>query len=259
MGSGASSSSSSSDLAESDERNDEDGGDDDDDDGTTPTSHTTGIATDYTSNTHNKRDESHYEDQYESIGNADETCTLEYFGSYDVQQRPPTPRRDRYQMCRSVECVETTLTGGPAYELRESGGSSDSANSLDDLCGRRAAAVGRIAAAAAAAVANEDARFDRHEATNNNARDHYMVPTRDPRELNERILSLFNPQFLPNFNDMITYAAARSPPPPRPQSTIRRNGEDDDILLRSASYRKRGGDANSMCFRRGLSYEMPRK
>ncbi|XP_012219378.2 uncharacterized protein [Linepithema humile] len=118
---------------------------------------------------------------------------------------------------------------------------SDSANSLDDLCGRRLAA--------------DDARYDQHAAVN--ARDHYMVPTRSPRELNERILSLFNPQFLPNFNNMITYVAAHSPPP-RSQSMAQYNSVDDNFLLRDAKYRKRDG-TNSMCFRRGQTYEAPRE
>jgi hypothetical protein len=236
-GSGASSTSSSSDLAESDERNDEDGDDDEDDDGTTPTSLTTGIATDHTNNTH-KPDEDRYENHYESIAN-DETCTLEYYDSYDAQQRPATaPRCNRYHQS---ECIETTLMNAPACELEDTGG-SDSANSLDDLCGHRLAA--------------DDARYDQHAAANN-ARDHYMVPTRSPRELNERILSLFNPQFLPNFNNMLTYVAAHSPPP-RSQSMAQYNSVDDNFLLRDANYRKRDS-TNSMCFRRGQTYEAPRK
>jgi len=246
-GSGASSTSSSSDLAESDERNDEDGDDDEDDDGTTPTSLTTGIATDHTSNTHNKPDEDHYEDHYESIAN-DESCALEYLDSYDAQQRSTIPRCIRYHQ---TECVETVLMNGPAMCEFEDSGSSDSANSLDDLCGRRLAA-------AAATVDNDDnSRFDRNEETTNNSRDHYMVPTRSPLELNERILSLFNPQFLPNFNNMITYATAHSPPP-RSQSMAQYCSEGDNFLLRNTNYRKRDG-TNSMCFRRELTYEAPRK
>ncbi|XP_019698519.1 uncharacterized protein LOC109504154 [Harpegnathos saltator] len=140
-------------------------------------------------------------------------------------------------------------------ELGDSG-SSNSANSLDDLCRHR-----RTDLAARTIDDNEDDgsnRFDRHEMTEN-ARDHYMVPTRDPRELNERILSLFNPQFLPNFNDMITYVAApiSSPPSPRSQSMLHRS-VDDGLLIKTTNYRKRGG-TNSMCFRRGLSYEAQRK
>lgn len=236
-GSGASSTSSSSDLAESDERNDEDGDDDEDDDGTTPTSLTTGIATDHTSNTH-KLDDDRYEDHYESIVN-DEVCTLEYLDGYDPQQRSATAQR--CAQYHQSECVETTLTNAPTCELEDSGG-SDSANSLDDLCGRRPAI--------------EDELFDRHGATSN-TRDHYMVPTRSPRELNEKILSLFNPQFLPNFNNMVTYMAAHSPPP-RSQSLAQYNSEDDNFLFRDRNYRKRDG-TNSVCFRRGLTHEAPRE
>lgn len=249
-GSGASSTSSSSELAESDERNDEDGDDDEDDDGTTPTSLTTGIATDHTSNTHNKPDEDRYEDHYESVAN-DGTCTLEYLDSYDVaQQRATIPRCVRYHQ---TECVETALMDGPETCELEDSGNSDSANSLDDLCDRRLAA--------AVADDDDDDRYDRNdEATGKgNPREHYMVPTRNPRELNERILSLFNPQFLPNFNNMITYASAHSDPPPRSQSMAQYCSEDDNFLLRNTNYRKRDG-TNSMCFRRGLTYEAaPRK
>lgn len=250
-GSGASSSSSSSDLAESDERNDEDDGDDDeDDDGTTPTSLTTGITTDHTSNTQ-RRDEDHYE----SVGNHDEVCTLEYLGSYEAQQRfAAVPRCDRYLR---PECIETALVNEPATQELGDLGSSDSANSLDDLCGHRLAVR-----------ADDDYDYDyddgggedRRESVGN-ARDHYMVPTRDPHELNERILSLFNPQFLPNFNDMITYVAApvnSSPPPARSQSAVCHRGADDGLLMKNANGRKRGG-TNSMCFRRGLTYEAQRK
>jgi hypothetical protein len=226
-GSGASSSSSSSDLAESDERNDEDDGDDDeDDDGTTPTSLTTGITTDHTSNTHK-----HDEDHYESVVN-DEICALEYLGT-----------QQRFAAVPRSECVETALMNEPMTRaLGDSGSSDNSANSLDDLCGHRLAAARAID------------RDGRHEATGN-ARDHYMVPTQDPRELNERILSLFNPQFLPNFNDMITYVTApiSSPPPPRSHRSV-----DDGLLIKNTNYRKRGG-TNSMCFRRGLTYEAQRK
>ncbi|KAG5329524.1 SEM1A protein, partial [Acromyrmex charruanus] len=236
-GSGASSTSSSSDLAESDERNDEDGDDDEDDDGTTPTSLTTGIATDHTNNTH-KPDEDHYEDHYESIGH-DEVCTLEYFDGYDTQQRSAAAQRcSQYHQSES-ECVETTLMNAPTCE--ESGG-SDSANSFDDLCGRHPTI--------------ENDLFDRHGVTSN-ARDHYMVPTRSPREFNEKILSLFNPQFLPNFNNMVTYMAAHSPPP-RSQSMAQYSREDDNFLLRDRNYRKRD-DTNSVCFRRGLTHEAPRE
>ncbi|XP_071560944.1 uncharacterized protein [Temnothorax nylanderi] len=129
----------------------------------------------------------------------------------------------------------------PTCELEDSGG-SDSANSLDDLCRRR--------------HATEDDLFDRHGATSN-TRDHYMVPTRSPRELNDKILSLFNPQFLPNFNNMVTYMAAHSPPP-RSQSLAQYNSEDDNFLLRDRNYRKRDG-MNSVCFRRGLTHEAPRE
>lgn len=243
-GSGISSSSSSSDLAESDERNDEDGGDDDEDDnGTTPTSLTTGIATDYTSNTHDKRDEDHYKGHYESIVN-DETCTLEYIGSHDAQQRSSASGYSRYHR---PECAETALTNESTCELRDSGG-SDSANSFNGLCGHRP--IARIV---------DDDRFERHEATNN-VRNHYMIPTGDSRELNERILSLFNPQFLPNFNDMITYVATHNSPSPKSQSMTRDN-EDDDLLFRNTNYCDliKRGSTNSMCFRRGLAYEAPRK
>lgn len=225
-GSGASSTASSSDIAESDERNDEDGGDDDeDDDGTTPpTSLTTGIATDHTNNTHKldeDRYEDRYEDHYESIEN-DETCTLEYFDPYEsAQQRSATaPRCMRYH--QSVECVETALINAPTTCELEDTGNSDSANSLDDLCGPHCPAV-------------DDNRFNRHGELTNNGRDHYMVPTRNPRQLNERILSLFNPQFLPNFNNMITYVAS---PPPRSQSMAQYNSEDDNSLLKDTNYRK---------------------
>lgn len=219
-GSGASSISSSSDIAESDERNDEDGDDDEDDDGTTPpTSLTTGIATDHTNNTH-KLDEDRYEDHYESIVN-DETCTLEYCDPYESQQKSIiAPKCVRYH--QSVECVETTLINAPTTCELEDSGSSDSANSLDDLCGSHRSTV-------------DDNRFDRHGELTNNGRDHYMVPTRNPRELNERILSLFNPQFLPNFNNMITYVAS---PPSRSQSMAQYNNEDDNFLLRNTNYRK---------------------
>lgn len=239
-GSGASSTSSSSDLAESDERNDEDGDDDEDDDGTTPTSLTTGIATDHTNNTH-KMDEDRYEDHYESIAN-DEICALGYYGSYDNAPQPPAtvPRCVRYHQS---ECAETALMNAPPA-CEDTGGSEDSANSLDDLCGGRRLAV--------------DTGYDQHAAAaaNHNARDHYMVPTaRSPRELNERILSLFNPQFLPNFNNMITYAHS---PPPRSQSMAQYNSVNDSFLLRDAKYRRRD-HTNSMCFRRGQTYEAPRE
>lgn len=37
--------------------------------------------------------------------------------------------------------------------------------------------------------------------------DHYMIPTHNQSEVNKRALSLFNPQFLPNFNDMLMCVA----------------------------------------------------
>ncbi|XP_039306688.1 uncharacterized protein LOC113003884 [Solenopsis invicta] len=134
------------------------------------------------------------------------------------------------------------MNAEPTCELEDSGG-SDSANSLDDLCGHR--------------PATEDDLYDRHGATSN-ARDHYMVPTRSPRELNEKILSLFNPQFLPNFNNMVTYMAAHSPPP-RSQSVAQYSSGNDDFLLRDRNYRNKRDGTNSVCFRRGLTHEAPRE
>lgn len=234
-GSGTSSPSSSSDFAESEERNDEDGNnDDEDDDETTPTSLTTGIATDYTNNTQ-KQDE-----DYESVIN-DETCMLKSFGFYDAQQcflkRSTIPRCIPYQ-AKQCECIETILTNKSTSELRNHSISSDgSADSFDDLYNGRHPTV--------------DNDLDQCKATN--AQDQYMIPTGDPRDLNEKILSLFNPQFLPNFNDMIIYMTAQYDstcnPPSRSQSVAQC---EDDYLLKS--YRKRD-DTNSICFRHGFTYE----
>ncbi|XP_054006668.1 uncharacterized protein LOC128891278 [Hylaeus anthracinus] len=147
--------------------------------------------------------------------------------------------RRRYDEFEGREYTETTLTE-PVSELHDY--NSSSANSLDDLCRGHQRMI---------------ADFNRPETTNTH--DHYMVPTRDPRELNERILSLFNPQFLPNFNDMIMYVAsqvdARRSPPPRSRSMA----EGDDRFFRSSSYRKKRVGASSMFFRRGLTYEAARK
>ncbi|XP_033330736.2 uncharacterized protein LOC117222857 [Megalopta genalis] len=147
--------------------------------------------------------------------------------------------RRRYDEFQGCEYTETALTE-PANELHDC--SSSSANSLDDLCrGHR-----RVYA-------------DFNHAESSSTHDHYMVPTRDPRELNERILSLFNPQFLPNFNDMIMYVASqcdtRRSPPPRSRSMA----EGEDRFFRSSSYRKKRVGAGSMFFRRGLMYETAHK
>ncbi|XP_076175639.1 uncharacterized protein LOC143150924 [Ptiloglossa arizonensis] len=149
-----------------------------------------------------------------------------------------TDHRRRYDVYQgNREYTETALTE-PTNDY-----SSSSANSLDDLCrGHHRRMI---------------ADFNRE--TTNNHRDQYMVPTRDPRELNERILSLFNPQFLPNFNDMIMYVASqcdtRRSPPPRSRSMA----DGDDRFFRSSSYRKKRIAASSMFFRRGLTYEAARK
>ncbi|XP_076750597.1 uncharacterized protein LOC143423272 [Xylocopa sonorina] len=139
------------------------------------------------------------------------------------------------------EYTETTLTE-PVNGLQDYSGSS-SANSLDDLCRGHQRMLSDF----------------NHTDETGSTRDHYMVPTRDPRELNERILSLFNPQFLPNFNDMIMYVAnqydARRSPPPRSRSMADGEGR----LFRSSSYRKKRVGAGSMFFRRGLTYEAARK
>ncbi|XP_017755973.1 PREDICTED: uncharacterized protein LOC108547812 [Eufriesea mexicana] len=137
------------------------------------------------------------------------------------------------------EYIETALTE-PVNELQNY--SSSSANSLDDLC-----------------HGHQRLPSDYNRGDDSSTRDHYMVPTRDPRELNERILSLFNPQFLPNFNDMIMYVAnqydTRRSPPPRSRSMA----DGEDRLFRSSSYRKKRVGASSMFFRRGLTYEAARK
>ncbi|XP_076386833.1 uncharacterized protein LOC143264278 [Megachile rotundata] len=149
--------------------------------------------------------------------------------------------RRRYDHLQEGGYTETTLTE-PVNSLQDY--SSSSANSLDDLCRGHQRMLGD---------------FDRTESTGN--RDHYMVPTRDPREFNERILSLFNPQFLPNFNDMIMYVTSqydtRRSPPPRSRSMA----EGEDRLFRNSSYyrKKRVVGAGSMFFRRGLTYEAARK
>lgn len=173
----------------------------------------------------------------------DETCSLEYFDSYDAQQRSMTVDPRYATRYHQSDCVETAMMNAPC-EIEDSGG-SDSANSLDDLCGRNIA------------IDDVGDRFNQYAAINNNLRDQYMVPTRSPRELNARILSLFNPQFLPNFNNMITYMAGS--PPPRSQSVVQYSSEDDNFQRGSSTnYRKRDG-TNSMCFRRGLTYDTPRK
>ncbi|XP_034171024.1 uncharacterized protein LOC117600127, partial [Osmia lignaria lignaria] len=163
----------------------------------------------------------HEEDPYESVASE---RSLEFLASRET----PCDYRRRY------DYTETALTD-PAVSLQDY--SSSSANSLDDLCrGQR--------------MLGDFNRTD-------TSRDHYMVPTRDPREFNERILSLFNPQFLPNFNDMIMYVASqydtRRTPPPRSRSMA----EGEDRLFRNSSYyrKKRVVGAGSMFFRRGLTYE----
>lgn len=95
-----------------------------------------------------------------------------------------------------------------------------------------------------------------------NPRDHYMVPTRNPRELNERILSLFNPQFLPNFNDMVRYmAASQQEPPGHSRNTNSRSiNAAETRLFRSTNNRRRKRNSinESMLFRQGLVYQVPR-
>ena len=254
-GSGSSSSSSSSDLAESDDRNDDDD-DDDEDDGNDDDDD----RPDRSSVENDDDDDDrlarvtiagcvfdqltrHDEDAYESV--VSEERSLEFLAAH-AQQVPYDSRSmskvtdygRRYD--QQLEYTETALTG-LANGLQDYS-SSSSANSLDDLCrGHRR-------------MLNDFNRGDE-----SSTRDHYMVPTRDPRELNERILSLFNPQFLPNFNDMIMYVAnqydARRSPPPRSRSMA----DGEDRLFRSSSYRKKRVGASSMFFRRGLAYEAARK
>ncbi|XP_028046748.1 uncharacterized protein LOC118648087 [Monomorium pharaonis] len=178
----------------------------------------------------------------------DEVCTLDYLDGYDTQQQQRCGTAHRYHQS---EFVETTLMNAEMPTTCEDSGGSDSANSLDGLCERRP---------------EDDHPYDapRHAASaaSNHARDHYMVPTRSPREFNEKILSLFNPQFLPNFNNMVTYMAAHSPPPPRSQSLVAQYGarDNDDFLLRDRNCHGKRDSTNSMCFRRGLAaHEAPRE
>lgn len=236
-GSGSSSSSSSSDLAESDDRNDDDEDDDDHPENGDEENDPSMLDRRLT-------DEQDDEDAYESV--ASEERPLEFlatvarepvYDSRSMSQVADYGRRYEHRFPQR-EYTETTLTEPVNQDY-----SSSSANSLDDLCrpGHRRRASD---------LARED-----EEAT----RDHYMVPTCDPRELNERILSLFNPQFLPNFNDMIMYVAnqydARRSPPPRSRSIA----EGEGRLFRSSSCRKKRVGASSMFFRRGVTYETPRK
>ncbi|KAF3420025.1 hypothetical protein E2986_13306 [Frieseomelitta varia] len=267
-GSGSSSSSSSSDLAESDGRNDddddEDDGNDDDDDRPDRSS----VENDDDNDNDDDDDDDddrlarvivagcvfdqltrHDEDAYESV--VSEERSLEFLAAH-VQQVPYDSRSmskvtdygrrydqqlEYHSACEYTETALTELANG-----LQDYSSSSSANSLDDLCrGHRR-------------MLNDFNRGDE-----SSTRDHYMVPTRDPRELNERILSLFNPQFLPNFNDMIMYVAnqydARRTPPPRSRSMA----AGEDRLFRSSSCRKKRVGASSMFFRRGLAYETARK
>lgn len=240
-GSGSSSSSSSSsDLAESDDRNDDDD-DEDPDNVDEEGNRIAGRMVDQLAR--------HEEDAYESV--ASEGRSLEFLATpreaatYDSRSMSKIidyGRRYDQQFPGGGEYTETALME-PVNGLQDY--SSSSANSLDDLCrGHRQRAL------------NDFNRGDESAGT----RDHYMVPTRDPRELNERILSLFNPQFLPNFNDMIMYVAnqydARRSPPPRSRSMA--DGEDR-LFRRSSSCRKKRVGASSMFFRRGLTYETARK
>jgi hypothetical protein len=45
----------------------------------------------------------------------------------------------------------------------------------------------------------------REEVNFDSSHEHYMIPTTNPKE--KRSLSLFNPEFLPNFNDMLAYVS----------------------------------------------------
>nr|KAF7402193.1 hypothetical protein H0235_015529 [Vespula pensylvanica] len=91
-----------------------------------------------------------------------------------------------------------------------------------------------------------------------NPRDHYMVPTRNPRELNERILSLFNPQFLPNFNDMVKYMAASQQEPSNSRTNSRSINAETRLFRHTNRRRKRNSINDSMLFRQGLVYQVPR-
>lgn len=91
-----------------------------------------------------------------------------------------------------------------------------------------------------------------------NPRDHYMVPTRNPRELNERILSLFNPQFLPNFNDMVRYMAASQQEPSNSRTTSRTINAETRLFRHTNRRKKRNSINDSMLFRQGLVYQVPR-
>ncbi|XP_076237474.1 uncharacterized protein LOC143181119 [Calliopsis andreniformis] len=185
----------------------------------------------------------HDEDAYETV--ASDERSMEFIVAsretpYDSRSVSKiVDYRRRYEDFHGLEYTETALTE-PMNGFHEY--SSSSANSLDDLC-----------------RGHQRMLADYNRADTTNTRDHYMVPTRDPRELNERILSLFNPQFLPNFNDMIMYVAsqcdARRSPPPRSRSMA----DGADRLFRSSSYRKKRVGASSMFFRRGLTYEAARK
>ncbi|XP_071862748.1 uncharacterized protein, partial [Bombus fervidus] len=251
-GSGSSSSSSSSDLAESDDRNDDDDDDDDNDDDDND-DHldnideenrlarvTAGSLLDHLA----RRDG----DAYEGVVN--EERSLEFLATYrgvpydsrSMSKVTDYDRRYDHQFA-AREYTETTLTES-VNRLQDynSSSSSSSANSLDGLCQGHQRIVS-----------------DLNRGNESSTRDHYMVPTRDPRELNERILSLFNPQFLPNFNDMMMYVGnqydARRSPPPRSRSMA----DGESRLFRSSSCRKKRVGASSMFFRRGLTYETARK
>uniref|UniRef100_A0A6V7JWX8 Uncharacterized protein n=1 Tax=Bracon brevicornis TaxID=1563983 RepID=A0A6V7JWX8_9HYME len=50
-------------------------------------------------------------------------------------------------------------------------------------------------------IVNPEFFDDRHRFPD----EHYMIPTTNPKD--KRTLSLFNPEFLPNFNDMMMYAS----------------------------------------------------
>ncbi|XP_023289749.1 uncharacterized protein LOC111674300, partial [Orussus abietinus] len=82
----------------------------------------------------------------------------------------------------------------------------------------------------------------------NTPRDHYMVPTRDrDQDPDGNSLSLFNPQFLPNFNDMIVCVARCDPREARPRYFPNINREDEDekelhVLEKAAC---QGFDVNS--------------
>lgn len=106
------------------------------------------------------------------------------------------PYQQQYKASLRRKCKEGTLS----QEIYSKMNRSHAGESARNYSNHKLELLDFYEESPSRSIAHEKAEFrEMHE--------HYMVPTHDPNRVSKKSLSLFNPQFLPNFNDIIMYVA----------------------------------------------------